>query len=648
MQTERVSPADGRQAAEAVKALSEPLISGPAELLWIGAGAVIVVFTLVFYLLLRGRVGRRLRNRDLDTDFFKPAGEGAEITFEESVEPAAERLPPAMREPAPVESAPAPIAPKKKSSAFAGLFSRKPKAEESVVPIDEAPEPLDGGHRDLATVHIERPDEPSRSSVFGSGRGDPAREADEREAARLAAERVASERDARLAEEDARRRAENDARRRMEFAAREREIEIERRRREEEERSRAAPAWRDEPRAVQGTAAPDDIARTLSEVEEALHVQRETIQAETRSLLDSFARRFSDRLDALSQSAETRGAQGLAAAGSAAGGLALDGLAREFADHRSQVTQTLAAFGRELSMIRDAIGGHGVTGAPVVQLGDIVRGALPPGSYELGATLKNRRRADCVVRLPFPPGPIAIDARFPVEAFHQLRQGRNGAATDAETEFRRVALRHIVDIAERLISPGETAESAIMFLPSEAMYSEIHARFPDVVQDSYRARVWITSPTTLMATLHTMRGVLKDAGSAEAVSFMHGEAAQVLAELDRLRARVIALEENVERARQDARDIASTTDEAYRRAEAITGTVRPRTDYAPQQRMAEPAPEPPSALAPEPAMRPARRYAPEEAEIELKGDLFAEETASGQIAIDPAKPPPVKPLFPLR
>jgi hypothetical protein len=115
-----------------------------------------------------------------------------------------------------------------------------------------------------------------------------------------------------------------------------------------------------------------------------------------------------------------------------------------------------------------------------------------------------------------------------------------------------------------------------------------------------------------------------------------------------LRARVIALEENVERARQDARDIASTTDEAYRRAEAITSTVRPRVDYAPQQRTADPAPEPPSALAPEPAVRSARRYAPEEAEIELKGDLFAEETASGQIAIDPAKPPPVKPLFPLR
>ena len=151
-----------------------------------------------------------------------------------------------------------------------------------------------------------------------------------------------------------------------------------------------------------------------------------------------------------------------------------------------------------------------------IQLTDIVSKALPSDSYSLQATLSNGRRADCLVHLPNPPGPIVIDAKFPFEAYEAY------AAADTP-QLQQVALRdlgnavrkHIKDIAERYIIEGETADGAIMFLPSEAVYAELHARLPEVVRGGFDARVWIVSPTTCMATLNTMRAILKDARMRE-------------------------------------------------------------------------------------------------------------------------------------
>jgi DNA recombination protein RmuC len=151
-----------------------------------------------------------------------------------------------------------------------------------------------------------------------------------------------------------------------------------------------------------------------------------------------------------------------------------------------------------------------------IQLTDIVSKALPSDSYSLQATLSNGKRADCLVHLPNPPGPIVIDAKFPFEAYEAY------AAADTP-QLQQVALRdlgnavrkHIKDIAERYIIEGETADGAIMFLPSEAVYAELHARLPEVVRGGFDARVWIVSPTTCMATLNTMRAILKDARMRE-------------------------------------------------------------------------------------------------------------------------------------
>ena len=126
------------------------------------------------------------------------------------------------------------------------------------------------------------------------------------------------------------------------------------------------------------------------------------------------------------------------------------------------------------------------------QLADQVRNALPPSAYAFQATLGNGCRADCLLTLPNPPGCIAIDSKFPLESYHALRNARDDRErTDARRRFAADVLKHVSDIASKYILPGETADSALMFLPSEAVYAELHAELPEVVEKSHRARVYI-------------------------------------------------------------------------------------------------------------------------------------------------------------
>ena len=151
-----------------------------------------------------------------------------------------------------------------------------------------------------------------------------------------------------------------------------------------------------------------------------------------------------------------------------------------------------------------------------IQLNDIVKKALPPDSYSFQHTLSNGKRADCLIYLPNPPGPIVIDAKFPLEAYEKLI-----SANTNEEKVKSLALlkqsvkTHIRAISEKYLIEGETADGALMFLPSEAVYAELHAKLPEVVREGFSAKVWIVSPTTCMATLHTMRAILKDARMQE-------------------------------------------------------------------------------------------------------------------------------------
>jgi len=151
-----------------------------------------------------------------------------------------------------------------------------------------------------------------------------------------------------------------------------------------------------------------------------------------------------------------------------------------------------------------------------IQLNDIVKKALPPDSYSFQHTLSNGKRADCLIYLPNPPGPIVIDAKFPLEAYEKLISANtNEEKAKSLALFKQSVKTHIRAISEKYLIEGETADGALMFLPSEAVYAELHAKLPEVVREGFSAKVWIVSPTTCMATLHTMRAILKDARMQE-------------------------------------------------------------------------------------------------------------------------------------
>jgi len=205
-----------------------------------------------------------------------------------------------------------------------------------------------------------------------------------------------------------------------------------------------------------------------------------------------------------------------------------------------------------------------------VQLGDLVRNILPPSAYEFQAAIGGKYRVDCLLKLPNPPGAIAVDAKFPLESWHLLRQAKDEAETIAAGRaFATAIMKHVRDIAEKYIVPGETAESALMFLPSEAIYAELHASFPEVVEKSYRAKVWIVSPTTLMATLNTIRAVLKDAQMREQAGLIQKEVALLLDDIGRLDDRVAGLSKHFDQASEDIRQIRISTDKVAKRADRI-------------------------------------------------------------------------------
>jgi DNA recombination protein RmuC len=204
-----------------------------------------------------------------------------------------------------------------------------------------------------------------------------------------------------------------------------------------------------------------------------------------------------------------------------------------------------------------------------IQLQDLVSEILAPDSYEFQAKV-GTGRADCLLKLPLPPGPIAIDAKFPLESYRLLR----AAATEAENVAARRAFdqalrKHVKDIRERYIIAGETAESALMFLPSEAVYAELYANFPNVVEESFRARVWIVSPTTMMALLNTVRAVLRDVEMRKEAGLIKVEVDRMLDDVRRLGERVGNLGKHFDLAREDIDQIRKSTDGIARHGERI-------------------------------------------------------------------------------
>jgi DNA recombination protein RmuC len=206
-----------------------------------------------------------------------------------------------------------------------------------------------------------------------------------------------------------------------------------------------------------------------------------------------------------------------------------------------------------------------------VQLEALVRNLLPPSAYEFQATLSNRNRADCILRLPEPTGLVAVDAKFPLENYHRM-YGTGLADADraaAERQLRADLRKHVDDICERYIVPGETSDGAVMFVPAEAVFAEIHARHAEVVDYAMQRHVWIVSPTTMMAVLNTARAVIKDVETRRQVHIIKDELAKLGKEFGRFDQRMRKLAEHIRQAHEDAEDVRVTSDKISKRFSQI-------------------------------------------------------------------------------
>ena len=192
-----------------------------------------------------------------------------------------------------------------------------------------------------------------------------------------------------------------------------------------------------------------------------------------------------------------------------------------------------------------------------VQLNSLVRNVLPESSFALQYALPNKTVADCVLFLPEPTGNVAVDAKFPLEAFRRMTDVESSELDRkrAEQQFKQDIKKHIHDIAEKYIIPGTTAEGAVMFIPAEAVFAEIQAHHADLVEQAVNARVWMVSPTTLWAILNTARAVLKDAATREQVHVIQEHLGYLAKDFDRFQKRMDALATHIRQANEDVQNV---------------------------------------------------------------------------------------------
>jgi DNA recombination protein RmuC len=192
-----------------------------------------------------------------------------------------------------------------------------------------------------------------------------------------------------------------------------------------------------------------------------------------------------------------------------------------------------------------------------VQMAGLIRNVMPEGSYALQHTLSNSTRVDCMMFLPDPTGHIAIDSKFPLNSYQKMMddEAADIDRMNAEKQFRLDIKKHIKDISEKYIIADETADGAIMFIPAEAVFAEIHAHQPQLVEEAQRARVWMVSPTTLMAVLTTARAVLKDSATRKQVHVIQEHLVNLAKDFDRFRKRMDNLSKHIQQANKDVEEV---------------------------------------------------------------------------------------------
>lgn len=253
----------------------------------------------------------------------------------------------------------------------------------------------------------------------------------------------------------------------------------------------------------------------------------------------------------------------------------------------------------QVTTLRDVLANKQARGAfGQARMEAIVQDGMPKGSYEFQYTLPNGKRPDCVVFLP-DQRPLCIDAKFPLEAITALHAARSDEHRKAAaTRLRQDLMRHVTDIADKYLIVGETQDTALMFVPSESVYAEIHDSFDDVVQKAYRSRVVLVSPSLLMLAIQVMQQILKDARMRDAADQVRTEVVNMMGDIERLRDRVSKLGSHFEQVNEDVRQVLISVGKIGKRAAKIEELDFEGTDAAPEPAAPRGRAAPPTELFP--------------------------------------------------
>ncbi|HMT15206.1 MAG TPA: DNA recombination protein RmuC, partial [Aestuariivirga sp.] len=229
--------------------------------------------------------------------------------------------------------------------------------------------------------------------------------------------------------------------------------------------------------------------------------------------------------------------------------------------------KNLTALSSEMVSLKDILANKQTRGAfGQGRMEAIIRDGLHATAYVFQPTLSNGTRPDCLIKLPDSTLHLVIDAKFPLEAYNALKDCRQeGETRAAEQRLRADVLKHVKDIAEKYLINGETHETAIMFVPSESIYAELHERFEDVIQKSHRARVIIASPNVLLLLVQTMQAIFKDVAMREQAHTIKAEVNKLLDDVMRLKERVSDLRRHFDAAGQDIEKIGISSDRIAKR-----------------------------------------------------------------------------------
>jgi DNA recombination protein RmuC len=296
-----------------------------------------------------------------------------------------------------------------------------------------------------------------------------------------------------------------------------------------------------------------ELARAVSErLDNVTHRLGQSMQVSTQSTMENLAK-LNERL------------------------ALIDNAQKNLTDLSSQVTSL-----RQVLANKQARGAFGQG-----RMEAIVQDGLPNGSYAFQHTLSNNKRPDCAIFLPNDERPLIIDAKFPLEAFTALHDARSEGERDiAARRVRQDITRHFTDIAERYLIPGETQDLALMFVPSESVYAELHDGFDDLIQKAYRVQVVLVSPSLLMLAIQVMQQIQKDARMREAAHEIRTEVGHLMQDVTRLRERVLNLQKHFGQANEDVSQILVSAEKVVKRG----GRIESLEFGDDEGRMAIPAP----------------------------------------------------------